>query len=60
VFKWILVTLGAALIGGVIVFFAVRDVDLLSAPKNEIVVLQDDMVARNARGVEIRLPAGAT
>jgi hypothetical protein len=58
--KWILVAIGAAFVGGVTVFFMMSDIDLLSAPKNEVVALRDDMVVRNSRGVELRHPAGAT
>lgn len=59
-FKWILVTLGAAFVGGVIVFLAMSDIDLLSTSKNEAVVFREDVVVRNSEGVEIRIPAGAT
>lgn len=58
--KWILVAIGAAFVGGAIVFFLMSDIDLLSAQTDEVVVLRDDMVVRNSQGDELRLPAGAT
>ena len=59
-FKWILVALAGAFVGGVSVFFATSYIDLLSRSKNELVVLRNDVIVRNSQGVEIRLPAGAT
>jgi hypothetical protein len=58
--KTIVVAVVAAGLGAVLALLAVGDFDLLSTPKNEVVVLRGDMVVRNSRGGELHLPAGTT
>jgi hypothetical protein len=56
--KYILVGLVGALFGALLAVLFFGDVDLLSAQKDEIVVLRAELAAKSARGDEIRLPAG--
>jgi len=58
--KYILIGLLGAFLGALLVLLFVGDVDLLSTQQNENVVLRAELAAKNARGDEIRLPAGTT
>lgn len=58
--KYTLIGLLGALLGALLALLFLGDVDLLSTQKNETVVLRAELVAKNARGGEIRLPAGTT